>query len=100
MDVGRKKGLCHKHDFSLLQLDLEDLKDINRLLTLGREGAITVANMLGELLRELMQSKASGTKMLLNISAQEILGVLKDMGINDVQSFHIGLPSANMHRRK
>jgi len=79
---------------------LEDLKDINRLLTLGREGAITVANMLGELLRELMQSKASGTKMLLNISAQEILGVLKDMGINDVQSFHIGLPSANMHRRK
>jgi len=79
---------------------LEDLKDINRLLTLGREGAIAVANMLGELLRELMQSKASGTKMLLNISAQEILGVLKDMGINDVQSFHIGLPSANMHRRK
>jgi len=38
--------------------------------------------------------------MFLNISAQEILGVLKDMGINDVQSFHIGLPSANMHRRK
>jgi len=49
VDVGRKKGLCHKHDFSLLQLDLEDLKGI---------------------------------------------------GINDVQSLHIGLPSANMHRRK
>jgi len=26
VDVGCKKGLCHKHDFSLLQLDLEDLK--------------------------------------------------------------------------
>jgi len=56
--------------------------------------------MLGESLRELMQSNASGIKMLRNISAQEILGVLKDMGINYVQGFHIGLPSANMHRRK
>jgi len=34
------------------------------------------------------------------VETQEILEALKDMGINYVQGFHIGLPSANMHTRK
>jgi EAL domain-containing protein (putative c-di-GMP-specific phosphodiesterase class I) len=34
------------------------------------------------------------------VETEEILGALKDMGINYAQGFHISLPSANMPKPK